>query len=241
MTGVQTCALPISVHTGAGLVTCATDSSNFFALHARLPEAMVVDHSDFEALTQAIKQADTIVIGPGLGLDKLAKQILKITLTAVDPTTTLIIDGSAITLLAQQNEPLRPTCQVIYTPHQVEWARLSGLALTEQLPQANQSAQQKLAAHIVLKKYHTEIYHLNNTLSRLPIGGPYMATGGMGDTLTGIIAAFMGQFKTLAPADVLDAAVYLHSAVASDLSQSKYVVLPTDIIEHLQTFMAQFS
>ena len=38
---------------------------------------MVVDHSDFEALTQAIKQADTIVIGPGLGLDKLAKQILK--------------------------------------------------------------------------------------------------------------------------------------------------------------------
>ncbi len=75
----------------------------------------------------------------------------------------------------------------------------------------------------------------------MPIGGPYMATGGMGDTLTGIIAAFMGQFKTLAPADVLDAAVYLHSAVASDLSQSKYVVLPTDIIEHLQTFMAQFS
>ena len=237
MGGAVIMSASAAVHAGAGLVTCATDSSNFFALHARLPEAMVVDHSDFEALTQAIKQADTIVIGPGLGLDKLAKQIL----TAVDPTTTLIIDGSAITLLAQQNEPLRPTCQVIYTPHQVEWARLSGLALTEQLPQANQSAQQKLAAHVVLKKYHTEIYHLNNTLSRLPIGGPYMATGGMGDTLTGIIAAFMGQFKTLAPADVLDAAVYLHSAVASDLSQSKYVVLPTDIIEHLQTFMAQFS
>lgn len=241
MGGAVIMSASAAVHAGAGLVTCATDSSNFFALHARLPEAMVVDHSDFEALTQAIKLADTIVIGPGLGLDHLAKQILRITLTVVRPTATLIIDGSAITLLAQQSEPFYPTCQVIYTPHQAEWARLSGLAIAEQLPQANQSAQQKLAAHVVLKKHHTEIYHRDNTLSRLPIGGPYMATGGMGDTLTGIIAAFMGQFKTFAPAEILDAAVYLHSAVASELSQSKYVVLPTDIIEHLQTFMAQFS
>ncbi len=154
MGGAVIMSASAAVHAGAGLVTCATDSSNFFALHARLPEAMVVDHSDFEALTQAIKQADTIVIGPGLGLDKLAKQILKITLTAVDPTTTLIIDGSAITLLAQQNEPLRPTCQVIYTPHQVEWARLSGLALTEQLPQANQSAQQTSCSYCFKKVSH---------------------------------------------------------------------------------------
>ena len=50
-----------------------------------------------------------------------------------------------------------------------------------------------------------------------------MATGGMGDTLTGIIAAFIGQFKASSAADVLDAAVYLHSLIPTKLSHEKYV------------------
>lgn len=66
-----------------------------------------------------------------------------------------------------------------------------------------------------------------------------MATGGSGDTLTGIIAAFCAQFGPTA--DVIDAAVYTHSAISDELATTQYVTLPSQIIQALPQFMAKIA
>lgn len=223
-----------AVHSGAGLVTVATDPINFTALHVHLPEAMVVDYT--QDLTPLIGPADVILIGSGLG-EQL--EILTSTLKAVSPHHILILDGSALTLLAQHNLTL-PKASIILTPHEMEWQRLSGLALADQDLTHNLQA----LAHyhptplLVLKKHQTEIYTASQVY-QLPLGGPYQATGGMGDTLAGMIAGFCGQFNSSYEAATL-AAVYAHSAIAEELAQSQYVVLPTQISAALPAFMKRF-
>lgn len=228
-----------AVHAGAGLVTCATSKINVTALHAQLPEAMFIDYTDTTKLNQAITKSNVVVIGPGLGTTAQSLAILKTTIAALSANHFIIVDGSAITLLAKNRNLLSQLkiANVIFTPHEMEWQRLSGIPIPNQDIKSNQSKQESLSANVVLKKYHTEIYHTNGSISQLSIGGPYMSTGGMGDTLTGIIAAFLCQFKQVSTSDRIDAAVYIHSAVASSLATQKYVVLPSDIIAELQHYM----
>ncbi|MFL2028104.1 NAD(P)H-hydrate dehydratase [Loigolactobacillus zhaoyuanensis] len=227
-----------AVYSGAGLVTCATAPQNFVSLHARLPEAMVVDYQDQTMLAELIPQMDVLVIGPGLGVDATALAILKFVFTQVQLHQNLIIDGSAITLVAQERLTL-PTAQIIFTPHQMEWQRLSGLALAEQTPAKNQAAQQKLAATVIVKSHRTEVY-LPSAAWQNPVGSAAMATGGMGDCLTGILAGFLAQFTTQREAAIL-AAVYAHSQISDQLAQRQYVTLPTQIIDALPQYMARMS
>ena len=82
----------VTITAGAGLVTCATDKHNLNALHTRLPEAMFVDYSDFSDLLENLTKADVIVLGPGLGLDKLAQNICQLVLSNLTPDQLIIID-----------------------------------------------------------------------------------------------------------------------------------------------------
>ncbi|KRL04940.1 NAD(P)H-hydrate dehydratase [Liquorilactobacillus oeni] len=232
-----------AIHAGAGLVSCATSPQNLTALHSIVPEAMFIDFNNKKAVSQAAEKTNVIVVGPGLGIDIPAVNILENILRNSRKNQFLIIDGSAISLLADNQKLFKflKEKQVIFTPHQMEWQRISGIKIADQAEDTNKKQQQKLHATVVLKKYHTVIYHLDGTSSLLPIGGPYMSTGGMGDTLTGIIAAFLGQFHLKDYEQVIDAAVYCHSAIAAELSSSHYIVLPTDIIGRLQEFMAQYT
>ena len=116
---------------------------------------------------------------------------------------------------------------------------MTGLTVTEQDDVSNRQAQQRFQATVVLKKYHTTIYHADGTTSQLTVGGPAMATGGMGDTLTGIIAAFLGQFSPAPLTAVVNAAVYTHSALADQLALTRHVVVPSVLIDHLPTFIHQ--
>lgn len=228
-----------AVHAGAGLVTCATAPENLTALHSLVPEAMFVDFTDEKTVNSVLLGANAIVVGPGLGTDETSLSIVKNVFANVKPEQYLIIDGSAITLLSQENslQEALPNAHIIFTPHEMEWQRLSGIKIAEQTEENNRQIQEKLDATVVLKKHHTEIYAPGTETVRLPIGGPYMSTGGMGDTLTGIIAGFMGQFANQDPQKALAAALYTHSAIADELAENSYVVLPTDIIGQLQEFM----
>lgn len=236
MGGAAIMATQAAVRAGAGLTTCITHEVNLTALHTRVPEAMFISFDDHDALRRAVAGSDVTVVGPGLGTDSEARLIFSLVLENAGHA--LIIDGSAITLLARDDDlrPGLPDCRLVFTPHEIEWQRLSGLAPADQTPENNARAASGLHADVVLKKHGTEIYHLSGLQSKLETGGPYMATGGMGDTLTGICAAFMAQFAGNSDR-VLDAAVYTHSAVAEELSHSRYVVLPSDIADNLQSFM----
>ncbi|WP_286007120.1 NAD(P)H-hydrate dehydratase [Ligilactobacillus aviarius] len=240
MGGAAIMAGSAAVHAGAGLVTIATARENLTAVHSVIPEAMFVDYHDAPQFISLIKGVDVIVLGPGLGNDSTAERVIQTVFANVAPNQTLIVDGSAITLVAQNaalKDAIPTNAHIIYTPHQMEWQRLSGIPISEQdNPHRNQEAQQRLNATVILKKHHSEIYFSSGEIRKLMVGGPAMATGGMGDTLTGILAAFIAQFN--APfEDRIQAAVFTHSKIADELAEAKYVVLPTDIISHLQSFM----
>lgn len=225
------------VRAGAGLVTVITDSVNHTALHARLPEVMVVDWYDEQQIDDVFATADVCLIGPGLGLEKHSQELLAFVL-AHQSKQWLVIDGSAITLLANTTFTLTVPEQTVFTPHQMEWQRLSNLPMNQQNQQTNQQAQQQLQATVVLKSHRTEIYH-HTGIYQNPLGNPGMATGGTGDTLAGILAGFLAQFpKELA---TIQAAVYIHSYIGDQLAKNRYVVLPTEISAALPFWMNYFA
>ncbi|WEV54104.1 NAD(P)H-hydrate dehydratase [Leuconostocaceae bacterium ESL0723] len=224
-----------AVNSGAGLVSVATDPVNFTAVHSRLPEAMVIDfHQD---LTKYIQSVNVVLIGSGLGN---AYDILEKTLPAIQANQTLIIDGSALTMLSERPLPL-PDAQLIFTPHQMEWQRFGQVKIADQVDVDNNWAALKKIdpeAILVLKSNHTQIYW-DNEVYQLSVGGPYQATGGMGDTLAGMVAGFTAQFHPQGPAVL--AATYAHSAIAQELAQKRYVTLPTLISASLPEFMYRYA
>ncbi|WP_373695348.1 NAD(P)H-hydrate dehydratase [Nicoliella lavandulae] len=223
-----------AVYSGAGLVTTLTDPVNRTSLHAQLPEAMVADYHDEAMLKSSVSGADVIVIGCGLGTDDDALNILKTVLDTVQPDQKIIIDGSAITLIATHHLSL-PKAHLIFTPHQMEWKRLSGISLPDQADvDKNKAVRDQLNATVVLKSSHTQVYTANDVFENTT-GTPAQATGGMGDTLAGMIGGFVAQFSNVDLA--VASAVYAHSAIADELAQHQYVVLPHQIIHHIPEFM----
>lgn len=89
------------------------------------------------------------------------------------------------------------------------------------------------------KSHQTKIIQ-GNQVGELTVGGPYQATGGMGDTLCGMIAGFIAQFKDNLFNSVATA-TYLHSYIADQLSDQAYVVLPTTISAELPRVMKELS
>ena len=237
MGGAAILTASAAVYSGAGLVTVATAKANHVSLHARLPEAMVIDSADTEKVADQVKNVDVIVIGPGLGLSNDALTILTTVFSAVTPEQYLIIDVSAITLMVKRGVPY-PQTHTVYTPHAGEWKKLSGLSKDEQNDKENALHQQEIGGTIVLKSNRTKVY-FEDSIWKNTVGNPAMATGGMGDTLAGMIAGFVAQFEDKEKAVL--AAVFLHSKIGDLLAEKQYVTLPTHIIEQIPFMMKRYS
>ncbi|ATF41757.1 NAD(P)H-hydrate dehydratase [Weissella paramesenteroides] len=228
-----------SIGAGAGLTTVATDRANLTALHARTPEAMFIDWQDSDQVVENIKKSDVIVIGPGLGTDQQAVDLVKRVFATGTQDQILVVDGSALTIMAENHLMFPRKPYTIATPHQMEWARLSGIQLNYQTEhQLNEVQRQILNLDVlVLKQHHTLIY-AQNELRQLMIGGAYQATGGMGDVLAGTIGGFVGQFKNN-HLKAVEAAVYAHSMIAQEMASHSYVVKPSFIADALPNYMAR--
>ena len=228
-----------AVNSGAGLVTVATTPEKFTAINVRIPEAMTIDYHQKNDLAQAIQNNEVIAIGPGLGTSSIAKGLVKSVLRLTTEHQTLILDASALTLIAQENIPLETKANIVMTPHQGEWQRLSHLPINEQTPENNFKQLQSLnpQAVLILKKHLSEIYYQDQVF-QIQAGNPGMATGGMGDTLTGIMAGFIGQFGY--SLETISAALLIHSLIADKLYKDNYVVLPSKIIDKLPKYMKKF-
>ena len=232
-----------AVHSGAGLVTVATDPDNLMALHSHLPEAMGFDLADHELLCEQLQKASVILVGPGLKESNENQGVLQIIFEQVSRHQVLILDGGAISLFATSQFDL-PEAQLVFTPHQKEWEKLSGLDLASQTEEKSQRAVQNFpqGTVIVEKGPHTRIWTSGKEEGyQLDVGGPYQATGGMGDTLAGMIAGFTGQFPQVSLYERVAVATYLHSAIAEDLSKEAYVVLPTTISKEIPKWMKKWS
>jgi len=109
-----------AVHSGAGLVTVATDPDNLTALHSHLPEAMGFDLADQDLLREQIQKADVILVGPGLKESNENQAVLQMIFEQVSSQQVLILDGGAISLFSTAQFDL-PEAQLVFTPHQKEW------------------------------------------------------------------------------------------------------------------------
>ena len=232
-----------AVESGAGLVTVATDQENIHALHSQLPEAMAFAVTDQELLADQIAKAGVILLGPGLKDNDLGTHLVQLVFDRVQSHQVLILDGGAISIYSRLALPL-PQAQLVFTPHQKEWEAMSGLAIGEQGEDRTQMAVGKLpeGSILVQKGPQTKIWQQGQPdYYQLTVGGPYQATGGMGDTLAGMIAGFVGQFPQVGLYERVVVATHLHSAIAENLSKKSYVVLPTAISRKIPKWMKKIS
>ncbi|HEW0181285.1 TPA: NAD(P)H-hydrate dehydratase [Streptococcus pneumoniae] len=228
-----------AVKSGAGLVTVGTDRENIPALHSHLPEPMAFSLQDQQLLKEQLEKAEVILLGPGLGDNAFGEDLVKQVFAGLKQNQILIVDGGALTILARTSLSF-PSSQLILTPHQKEWEKLSGITIEKQKEDATASVLTSFPQGTILveKGPATRIWEVGQSdYYQLQVGGPYQATGGMGDTLTGMIAGFVGQFRQASLYERVAVATHLHSAIAQELSQENYVVLPTEISRYLPKIM----
>ena len=232
-----------TVKSGAGLVTVGTDRENILALHSHLPEAMAFSLQDQQLLKEQLEKAEVVLLGPGLREDAFGEELVKRVCDSLRKDQILIADGGALGILAKGQLPF-PSSQLILTPHQKEWERLSGIVLDHQNTETTARALSTFPQGTILveKGPATRIWKAGQPeYYQLEVGGSYQATGGMGDTLAGMIAGFAGQFHQVSLYERVVVATYLHSAIAQELAQENYLVLPTEISKALPKTMKKIS
>ena len=179
-----------ALRAGAGLVSIATHPCHSAQVPTGCPELMCCGVDSAEALNAMIENASVIAIGPGLGTDDWARMLLDIVLASDLP---VVADADALNLIAEGTAQERDW---ILTPHPGEAARL--LEITAGDVQRDRRAALgslagKLGGTIVLKGSGTLVSAVNGAPWLCSSGNPGMASAGMGDALTGIIAAMRAQ------------------------------------------------
>jgi len=217
------------LYAGAGLTTACIPATGLTALNTALPEVMYVSR---EAILDPGKldKFNIIAIGPGLGQDDDAKAILTRLFAHNKP---LVIDADAINLLAKDPDLFKqiPKGSVL-TPHVKEFDGLFGEhhAWFHRIQIAREAAK-KYQIAILLKNEFSFVIDQNSNVFINPTGNSAMAQGGMGDVLTGIVAAFMAQGYALAEATVL--ACYVHGNSGDELAQTRFCVTASAVAKHV--------
>lgn len=204
-----------ALRTGAGLVSVATDPQSASTLNQGRPELMVRGIHEQEDLNALLEKASIVAIGPGLGQTPWSKGLLDQALGSPLP---LVVDADALNLL---NTPIKRVAPWVMTPHPGEAARLLGT--TSQMVQEDRFAAalrlaERFGASIVLKGAGSIIAEQGRLPRVIPLGNPGMASGGMGDVLTGVVAALMAQ--GLSPFDAATLGTLLHSGAGDLLAQT---------------------
>jgi NAD(P)H-hydrate epimerase len=161
-----------------------------------------------------------IAAGPGLGTAPGTSAFLHGLVERAG--VPLVLDADALNVFAEDPERLagRDGVDVIITPHPGEMARLAGVTIEEVQSDRIEIARRFATAHrvhVVLKGHRTVIANADGDAFINLTGNPGMATGGTGDVLTGMIAAWFGQLLDAEAACKL--AVYLHG-LAGDLAEA---------------------
>lgn len=230
MSGAVRMAGEAALRAGAGLVKIATHPQHAASLNVSRPELMVKPVFTPEELIPLLEEATHIVLGPGLGQSEWARALWMQTLTTDKP---ILMDADALNLLSQQ---ACQSSQWILTPHPGEAARLLGTTtelIQADRPSAVRDLQERYQGIVVLKGYHTLICDGGEILYECEQGNPGMATAGMGDVLSGVIAGLMPQCNTLIDASCLGVTVH---AKAGDLAAQagERGLIATDLFPYIQ-------
>jgi ADP-dependent NAD(P)H-hydrate dehydratase / NAD(P)H-hydrate epimerase len=214
MPGAVVLAGEACLRAGAGLVTVATLPAHAAAIAAQRPELMCRGVVAASELAPLIQSADVIAIGPGLGQDTWAKELLSAVLAS---GKLLVLDADALNLVAASALVVPPDC--ILTPHPGEAARLLGCSTAQVQADRLRSVSAlvvRYAATVVLKGAGSLLGAPQQMPAICAAGNPGMATAGMGDVLTGAIAGVLAQCRN--PWRAARAAVLAHARAGDALA-----------------------
>ena len=243
-TGAAALAALGALRCGAGLVTIATPTSCQTTVAGFAPEFMTeglpetaAGRIDASAIDRVLAiQADVVAVGPGLGVEPgTTAFVRRLVERAAVP---LVLDADALNAFAEDPGRLqgREDLAVVITPHPGEMARLVGLTIEEVQAGRLEIARDFAASHhvhVVLKGYRTIIATPEGRRFVNLTGNPGMATGGTGDVLTGMVAAWFAQLLDAEAA--CKVAVYLHG-LAGDLAEAddgEVSMSATDVAGHI--------
>jgi hydroxyethylthiazole kinase-like uncharacterized protein yjeF len=235
MSGAARLAAEAAARCGAGLVTVATAPAHAGLLNAGRPELMVHAVERPAQLAPLLARASVVALGPGLGQGDWSRRLFE---RALDSGLPLVVDADALNLLAR--DPLRRDNWVL-TPHPGEAARLlhtdSAAVVQRDRFGAVSELQARYGGVVVLKGPGTLVAAGAQPLRLCSLGNPGMASGGVGDVLTGVIAGLRAQ--GLAAFDAAGAGVCLHAAAADAVAaeQGQRGLLAGDLIPAIRALL----
>lgn len=243
MVGAAELCASSAMRSGSGLVTVATSKSVQPYLSVKLTEAMtlpledkdgIISYAAISDIMDNVKKSDVTAIGSGLGKSEDIILILKDILSCKKPC---VIDADGLNALSCDTSVLlSKNCETVLTPHPGEMSRLTGISVADIQKNRVEIALEyakKFNSVIVLKGKNTVIaspngeYHINTT------GNNGMASGGMGDVLTGIIASFMGQ--GLPPFNAALLGTFIHG-LSADIAVCKtgvFGLIASDVVNNI--------
>ncbi|MET4025807.1 hydroxyethylthiazole kinase-like uncharacterized protein yjeF [Marinobacter sp. MBR-99] len=216
---------------GAGLVSLATRPEHVTAALTRCPSLMVHGLIHGSELPPLLAKADVVVCGPGMGKSAWGQQMLQQVEQSGLPR---VLDADALNLMAGR-VPVVSDSHVL-TPHPGEAARLLGCDVADieaDRVSAARRLQTTLGGVVLLKGAGTVIASDSALPVIVPGGNPGLATGGMGDVLSGIAGALLAQLKEPRKATVMAAALHLAAADLAVQSFGYMGLTPTDVISTL--------
>ena len=233
MGGAGLLASEAALRTGAGLVFWATRQMHLGAAIARCPEvqARAVEHgNELDALLEAV---DVVVLGPGLGRSAWGQQMFQRVLAFSGP---VVADADALNLIAASPDGLSGHDNWILTPHPGEAARLLG-GSTADIEADRYSAVRSLSGRYgntcVLKGAGTLVASAGSATAVVAGGNCGMASAGMGDVLSGVLGALLGQKLTPHQAAITGCALHARAGDIAVRRHGAMGMLAQDVIAAL--------
>ena len=232
MMGAAKLASVAALRAGAGKVTVATHPAHASYINIDRPELMTLAIEKADQLKAVAAKFTVLAFGMGLGLDAWAES-LWLAMQAINVPK--IIDADGLHFLAQHPSQ---NAQWILTPHVGEAARLLNIepSLINNNRQAAALAIQEKYKGVCVLKGHQTLIAASDSLYYCPYGNPGMASGGMGDALSGVIASLMAQGVPISVAARLGVGIH---ALAGDQAALKGQrgMLAMDIIQELRSLV----
>ncbi len=230
MSGAARLAGEAAARVGAGLVSIATRPEHAALLSMARPEMMCHGVTHAAEVRGVLARASVAVIGPGLGQSAWARTLFG---QLLDANLPCVVDADALNLLAA--EPVRREHWIL-TPHPGEAARLlnaSAAQVQRDRFAAARALQNKYGGVVVLKGAGTLVVAPDSAVYVCDAGNPGMASGGMGDVLTGVIAGLLAQGLSLTHAACVG--VHVHATAADCAArEGERGLLASDVLAQLR-------
>lgn len=251
-TGAPAMAALAASRIGSGLVTVGVPASLNAILEVKLTEEMTeplpetvpghLGEPSIDRVLSLSRDKECVVLGPGLSTGEGVGELVIAVLSGYDGW--LVVDADGLNALVDRIETLKNArARVVVTPHPGEMARLCGIsskAVQADRVGAARHMAQEYQIWVVLKGARTVTAFPDGRIVLNPTGNPWMASGGQGDVLSGMLGGMLAQ--GLPPEDAIPLGVYLHGLSADIIVERRgpAPVIATDVIAEIPSLLGAF-